>query len=45
MSEEREPTYISLNAPNIVTISLAGALGFGVLWLATYAWRRVSGNG
>lgn len=39
-----DATYISLNIPNIVTISLCGAIGFGLLVLASLAYKRMTGG-
>jgi hypothetical protein len=42
MSEE--PTYISLNAANIITITLCGLLGFGLLAGSTLLYNKMTGK-
>ena len=38
------PTYISLNLPNIITISLCGLIGYGILIGANMAYGRLTGG-
>lgn len=39
-----ESTYIHLNAPNIITISLAGLLGYGLLVGSTLLYKKLTGG-
>jgi hypothetical protein len=39
-----EATYISLNAPNIITITICGLLGFGILAGSTILYNKMTGK-